>query len=38
MADGSVDFVIISETHIADIQIGAGTRWLVSCLHVHACG
>eukprot|EP01046_Picozoa_sp_COSAG06_P057179 COSAG06_NODE_11062_length_1574_cov_1.534915_1_plen_24_part_10 len=24
MADGSVDFVIISETHIADIQIGAG--------------
>ncbi len=23
MPDGSVDFVIISETHIADIQIGA---------------
>ena len=23
MADGSVDFVIISETHIADVQIGA---------------
>ena len=23
MPDGSVDFVIISETHIADVQIGA---------------